>query len=91
MRILGLIALYAVALFLMGWLLLQSTAFTNRQEQSSSFSFDGQTWPGSFQSKSKEGRPSNDSKDYPPPWGLLPVGLVRYLDFGTFDFLKNGD
>lgn len=91
MRILGLIAGYAVALFFMGWLLLQSTAFTNRQEQSSSFSFVDQTWSVSFPSKSREDLPSNESTDYSSPWGLLPVGLVRYPDFGTFDFLKNGD
>ena len=91
MRILGLIALYAVALFLMGWLLLQSTAFTNRQEQSSSFSFVDQTWSGSFPSDGEDDKFSADSTFHFPIWKLLPVGLVRYPDFGTFDFLKNGD
>lgn len=91
MRILGLIAWYAVALVLMSWLLFQSTASKNQLEQSSTLSFVEQTWSGSFQSKSKEGRPSNDSIDYFSPWGLLPVGLVRYPDFGALDFLRNGN
>ena len=87
MRILGLIALYAVALVLMSWLLFQSTASKNQLEQSSTLSFVEQTWSGSFQSKSKDNRPSNDSIDYFSPWGLLPVGLVRYPDFDVLEFL----
>jgi hypothetical protein len=86
MRILGLIALYAVTLVLMSWLLFQSTASKNQLEQSSSFSFVDQTWSVSFPSKSREDLPSNDSIDYFSPWGLLPVGLVRYPDFDVIEF-----
>ena len=87
MRIVGLIAMYAVVLFLTGWLLLKSTLTTTRIEQSSSFSFVDQTWSVSFPSKSREDLPSNESTDYSSPWGLLPVGLVRYPDFDVLEFL----
>ena len=79
MRIVGLIAMYAVVLFLTGWLLLKSTLTTTRIEQSSSFSFDGQTWSGSFPGKSKEVRPSNDSTGFFHLGDYCPLGWFAIL------------
>jgi hypothetical protein len=91
MRIFGLIALYAVALFLTGWLLLRSTTATNRHEQVSSFSYVDLSWSESFPSIAIENRPSADTTGYFSTWRLLPVGLVRYPDFVSLEFLKNGN
>ncbi|SDA79218.1 hypothetical protein SAMN03080617_02336 [Algoriphagus alkaliphilus] len=91
MRILGLIAGYAVTFLLTGWLQLRSTVVSHRHEQGSSYSLVELSWSRSLPSNTKDVRPSNDTTGYFSSWHLLPVGLVRYPDFGTFDFLKNGD
>jgi len=87
MRILGLIAVYAVAFLLTGWLLLRSTVVSHRHEQGSSYSLVELSWSGSLPSNTKEVRPSNDTTGYFSSWHLLPVGLVRYPDFDVLEFL----
>jgi len=88
MRILGIIAVYAVEFLLTGWLLLRSTEVSHRHEQGSSYSLVELSWSKSSPSNTKEVLPSNDTTGYFSSWHLLPVGLFRYPDFGPLDFLK---
>lgn len=90
MRILGLIALYAVALFLTGWLLLDVESKSGVEEFLDSPN-EARMKARLFVDDKNSSEQSEDAAGFWQDWLKRPIGVVRYPDFTTFNFLKNGD
>ena len=90
MRIFGLIALYEVALFLTGWLLLdgnfKSANTGDLLPSGSLFKQNTLILTGKFQLA-----PGPESLWTLPSWVKRPIGIVLYPEFPHFNFLPNGD
>ncbi|SEF91745.1 hypothetical protein SAMN03080598_01855 [Algoriphagus boritolerans DSM 17298 = JCM 18970] len=86
MRTLGLIAVFAVALFFTGWLLLRRTDVVNWQEQLNPFGCFEPAFTEPFANSSRENWLSSDSTGHFSPWKLPTIGLVRYPDLKPFPF-----
>jgi hypothetical protein len=80
MRILGLIAGFAVVLSFTGLALFQRHANPNHKERNNVYL--DQLMSRSFPREKKNDQDAADSS-----WKFLQMGLSHYPDFGTFDFL----
>lgn len=89
MRILGWILGFSVLLLLTGWFLFQTNSNPTNHDWGSSYL--DQAWGKASQSGKNENMETADSTWNFSTWKLLPVGLVRYPDFGPLDFLKRAN
>lgn len=86
MRILGWIVGLSVVLLLTGLFMFQTNLTPTNHGGDSSYL--DQAWGEAAQSGKNENMETVDSTWNFSTWKLLPVGLVRYPDFGPLDFLK---
>lgn len=90
MRTFGLIAVYMVALFLTGWLLLNMETKSGWDEVL--FSSQNHLESGAIsQSKKIQSEHTPDSLGNLSIWLKRPIGVVRYPEFPIFIFLTNGN
>ncbi|MFN4000006.1 MAG: hypothetical protein ACK4HU_19460 [Algoriphagus sp.] len=90
MRIFGLIALYATGLFLIASLLLEGCGDHIEPNQKITSNFNN-SWAKAILPEIKENHEKSDSIGSLSKWIHRPVGLVRYPDDLTLDFLTNGE
>ncbi len=90
MRILGLIAGYAVALFLTGWLLLDVESKSGVEKFLDS-SNEARRKARLFVDDKNSSEQSDEASGFWQGWLHRPIGVVRYPDFPPINFLKNGD
>jgi hypothetical protein len=90
MRILGVIAGFAVVLFLIGWWQLDVDGKSVKTGERFS-SRDVLKQDAAAPLKKFHVESATDSLWTIPTWLQRPIGIVRYPDFPHFNFLPNGD
>lgn len=90
MRILGLIAIYSVALFLTGWLLLDVESKSAGAEVQFS-PIEAPVETNLLLNDKDPTAQSDDLRSFWQDWLQRPIGVVCYPDFPPINFLPNGD